>query len=252
MNVRGLLLVMCVGLFGCPKKPVYPNCEGDKDCENHERCVNQQCMQCAEDADCEPGKSCREGACMPIEGWCAADGDCEMGQVCKNNRCASCKADDDCGEGGRCHAGKCVRRGQCLRDDDCDDDEDCVRGVCSKTGLSSPTGKESTPSCTLSTIYFDYDQAAIASDAKPLLQKNSECLSSTPRGVAVIGYTDPRGTDEYNVALSDQRARAVADYLARLGIDPARLRVVPKGEADATGTEEESWRHDRRVEFTWE
>jgi len=173
-----------------------------------------------------------------------------------------------CDDGNPCTMDACGARGRCVhaprdRDgdgagdptcggDDCDDDEDCVRGVCSKTGLSSPTGKESTPSCTLSTIYFDYDQAAIASDAKPLLQKNSECLSSTPRGVAVIGYTDPRGTDEYNVALSDQRARAVADYLARLGIDPARLRVVPKGEADATGTEEESWRHDRRVEFTWE
>ena len=63
-----------------------------------------------------------------------------------------------------------------------------------------------------------------------------------------MGHTDPSGTDEYNIALSERRAQTVADYLARLGIDPARLQVVPKGETEPTWLGDDK---DRRVEFQW-
>ena len=46
--------------------------------------------------------------------------------------------------------------------------------------------------------------------------------------------------------------QSVADYLARLGIDPARLRVVPKGETEASGADEAGWSQDRRVEIEWQ
>ncbi len=60
------------------------------------------------------------------------------------------------------------------------------------------------------------------------------------------------GTDEYNIALSEKRGRSVADFLARLGIDPAKLRVIPKGETEATGTDEDSRSEERRVDFEWQ
>ncbi|KAB2895986.1 MAG: OmpA family protein, partial [Kofleriaceae bacterium] len=66
--------------------------------------------------------------------------------------------------------------------------------------------------------------------------------------VMLIGHTDQTGTDEYNIALSERRAQTVADYLARLGTDPARLHVVPKGESELTGNGDDK---DRRVEFQW-
>ena len=48
------------------------------------------------------------------------------------------------------------------------------------------------------------------------------------------------------------RAQAVITYLSRLGVDPARLRKVPKGSGEATGVEESGFAKDRRVDFTWE
>jgi len=244
---------VAVGLLaaGCPaKKPKYPSCDGDKDCSAGEKCVNKKCVKCTADKDCGPGKMCKDGACEPIVGWCSADGDCPAGQVCKDHKCSACAADAECGEGGRCKEGKCLRKGQCSVDEDCAEDEDCIKGVCVKGGAAGGDG--AVPSCALEQVLFDFDSPGVREDAKRILQKDAECLSQTTRGVTLIAHTDPRGTDEYNIALSDQRGRAVADYLARLGVDPGRMRVVPKGEAEATGTDDASWARDRRVELTWE
>ncbi|MBI4510471.1 MAG: OmpA family protein [Deltaproteobacteria bacterium] len=246
-----LILPLAFFAIACPaKKPKYPTCDSDKDCKPGEMCRDKRCVKCAADADCPEGQQCVQGACEPKEGWCSADGDCPQGQVCKDHKCEDCTADNECGEGGRCIEGKCLRKGQCRTDDDCPEDEDCLKGVCTKAQATQAS--DNMPKCSLQSIYFDFDQAGIMADAKPMLQANLECLSSTPRNVGVIGHTDPRGTDEYNIALSDQRARAVKEYLSRLGVSPERMRVVPKGEAEASGNEEASWAKDRRVEFTWE
>lgn len=247
-----LLALAFLWLCGCPpKKPKYPLCEGDKDCQAGEKCVNKRCQQCAEDKDCGPGKSCQDGACAPLPGWCSADGDCPPGQVCKENSCRPCAADAECGEGGRCRDGRCLRRGQCDTDEDCAEDEDCRNHVCLKAREALTPGGDA-PKCTLKDVYFGFDQYVISEDAKPLLQKNAECLSTTPRSIAVVGMTDPRGTVEYNIGLSDDRAQAVTTYLSRLGIDPARLRKIPKGATEASGSDEAGWAIDRRVSFVWE
>jgi len=241
------ILVAALALLGCgDKKPKYPTCAADKDCKAGERCVNKKCVQCAENADCEDGEICRNGACQKPDGFCASDDDCTDGKVCKNNTCVACESDVECGVGGKCQDGGCLRKGQCKVDEDCADDEDCVNGRCTK---ASGTGAGA---CQLPAIYFDFDQAAISEENKGKLEQVHECLKSTEQNVRVIGHTDPRGTEEYNIALSEGRARAVADYLARLGIDPARLNLVPKGEAEASGTDDGSWRQDRRVEFEWQ
>ena len=91
----------------------------------------------------------------------------------------------------------------------------------------------------------------LTTEGRSLLEANVDCMNKTDRTVYVIGHTDPRGTDEYNIALSDGRARAVADYMANLGIDPARFRIIPKGEADSVGTNDATYTQDRRVDFEW-
>jgi peptidoglycan-associated lipoprotein len=92
----------------------------------------------------------------------------------------------------------------------------------------------------------------LTSEASGTLNGNSECLKKTPaRSVDLVGRADPRGTTEYNMALSDRRSQAVRDYLQRLGIETRRLNKIPRGALDATGTEESGWAKDRRVDFDW-
>ena len=67
----------------------------------------------------------------------------------------------------------------------------------------------------------------------------------------MIGHTDPRGTQEYNLALSEKRAQSVRDHLGRLGVEGNQLSVLPRGSLDAKGTDEPSWAQDRRVDFAW-
>ena len=118
-------------------------------------------------------------------------------------------------------------------------------------GSNSGSGSSTVGISELETVYFDYDTAQLKGEGRSLLEANVDCMNKTDRTVYVIGHTDPRGTDEYNIALSDGRARAVADYMANLGIDPARFRIIPKGEADAVGTSDATYTQDRRVDFEW-
>jgi len=236
-------------LTGCPdNKPQYPACAGDKDCKENERCVDKKCVQCATDADCKEGQTCNDAnACVQKPGWCEADADCPDRQICRENACIACQSDDQC-DGGRCSNGQCIKPGQCAVDEDCEDDEDCIGGVCQREGIG---GMRPDAQCTLSTVFFDFDTATIRGDMRAQLEANVTCIKEVARPVYLIGHTDSRGTDEYNIALSDGRARAVADYMAALGIDPARFHVVPKGESEATGTDESSWPTDRKVELEW-
>jgi peptidoglycan-associated lipoprotein len=126
-----------------------------------------------------------------------------------------------------CEAGK-----KCGKDDECADDEDCVNGACRKAGAASG-GDDAT--CTLSTVYFAFDDSTVQASERDRLGANVACIEKTKgKMVYLIGHTDTSGTEEYNIALSERRAQAVADYMSRLGTDPARLQIVPKGETEPT------------------
>lgn len=244
------LLLGIVGLLaGCPdKKLKYPSCGGDKDCKEGERCVNKQCLQCGDDSHCDAWEHCEKGACVLDEGKCNTSADCANGGVCKDHTCVPCQSDGECGADKSCQDGRCIARGTCEKDEDCADDEDCVDGRCQGAG-----GAAGDAACQLAPVFFEFDGVTLNDDSKLTLNKNAECVQSVDgRGVALIGHTDPRGTEEYNIALSEKRAQAVGDYLARLGIDPARFRFVPKGETEAVGADEGGWQQDRRVEFEWQ
>jgi len=79
-------------------------------------------------------------------------------------------------------------------------------------------------------VLFDYDSAELSNDAKLILDKQSRFLrANTDMTFTIEGHCDERGTREYNLALGEQRATAVRDYLVIEGISPDRLRVISYG-----------------------
>ena len=94
-------------------------------------------------------------------------------------------------------------------------------------------GKESAADKLISVgdrVLFDYDSAELSNDAKLILDKQSRFLrANTDMTFTIEGHCDERGTREYNLALGEQRATAVRDYLVIEGISPDRLRVISYG-----------------------
>lgn len=84
----------------------------------------------------------------------------------------------------------------------------------------------------LENIFYDYDQWFIREDAKPSLNALSAILKANPNiRIQLTSHTDCRGTDEYNLDLSQKRAQAAIDYLVSTGIQPKRLEAVGMGES---------------------
>ena len=81
------------------------------------------------------------------------------------------------------------------------------------------------------------------------IQEAVECYRTQglPARLHLTGATDPRGTEEYNIALGDRRAQAVRAYLVSLGIDGGRIGVSSVGEEMAQGSDEAGWAQDRAV-----
>lgn len=241
--LSGLCVVL---LSGCPT-PEYPACENDEHCKEGEFCVNKKCQQCRNDADCGDGQKCNAGRCEKPE--CSTSSDCPDGKVCKSEKCVACAADADCGEGGQCKDGACLRPGQCSKDEDCPENHECQNGTC----VAPPPPPTDAGPCTPPTVYFDFNEFVLTSKGTASLQEAAKCIKSvTDRRIRVEGHCDPRGTEEYNLALGDRRARSVVRYLKRLGIKTSRLRPVSKGKLEATGGDAAGWAMDRKVIFAWE
>ena len=102
-------------------------------------------------------------------------------------------------------------------------------------------------------IYFAYDKSEITAEFQEVIQKNYEWIFQNPDAqIQLEGHCDERGTNEYNLALGERRAKAVFDYLVSLGASPSQFTIVSFGEERpvAYGSSEASWRQNRRVEFT--
>ncbi len=100
---------------------------------------------------------------------------------------------------------------------------------------------------------FDFDDATLGSDDRAVLDQVAQCLTTGPlagRTVTLTGRADPRGTEEYNLALGQRRAASVSEYLSRLGVSNGHIHDTTRGALDATGHDEASWRMDRRVDLT--
>jgi peptidoglycan-associated lipoprotein len=115
--------------------------------------------------------------------------------------------------------------------------------IAAACGIKAPAG---------ATPKFDYDKDELTTDDRAVLDQLATCLMTGAlkgKNVLMIGRADPRGTEEYNLGLGSRRAHSVSQYLVRLGVAPAQLVVTTRGALDATGTDEATWRQDRRVDI---
>jgi len=106
----------------------------------------------------------------------------------------------------------------------------------------------------LSRIYFDFDRAELSSEAREILGKVAAQLKASPKKALTIeGNCDDRGTNEYNLALGQQRADAAARYLQNLGIDRKRVKTISYGEERPVCSEatEACWHKNRNATFVY-
>lgn len=99
---------------------------------------------------------------------------------------------------------------------------------------------------------FDFDQATLTTQDKAVLDQVATCMikgALAGRHLKLIGRADPRGTGEYNFVLGGSRAHTVSHYLEEQGVESPRLDETSRGSLDANGTDEDSWRNDRRVDI---
>jgi len=102
------------------------------------------------------------------------------------------------------------------------------------------------------TIHFAFDSAVIRSSEQANLQSVASALSSDPSTKLLIeGNCDERGTEEYNRALGERRALAARQALAKLGVDPQRIRTISYGKDKPVdpGHDESAWAKNRRDDF---
>jgi peptidoglycan-associated lipoprotein len=105
----------------------------------------------------------------------------------------------------------------------------------------------------LAMIYFDYDKSFIRENAKPVLESDAAWMKKFPTvKVLVEGHCDERGTEEYNLALGEKRAKSTMDYLASLGVSADRMKILSYGKSQplVTGHDEAAWQKNRRAQFT--
>lgn len=100
---------------------------------------------------------------------------------------------------------------------------------------------------------FAFDDSTLSPDDQVELDQLAKCLTTgklAGRSILLTGRADPRGESEYNLGLGSRRAQSVREYLVSAGVGVARMELTSRGALDATGTDEESWRVDRRVDVS--
>jgi peptidoglycan-associated lipoprotein len=102
-------------------------------------------------------------------------------------------------------------------------------------------------------IYFDFDRSNIRPDAATTLDAKIPYLQANPQmRIRIVGNTDTRGSDEYNLALGQRRAASARRYLTQRGIDASRIEITSRGEENpvaANATTEAEHQQNRRDEF---
>ncbi len=128
-------------------------------------------------------------------------------------------------------------------------------GVAGATGTTIPglpSPKEFVETSSLRDVHFDFDRYEIRSQDRGVLDENAKWLKTNAAALLLIeGHADERGTNEYNLALGERRAKATRDHLVSLGIDGGRITVISYGEERPLCTEraEACWAQNRRAHF---
>jgi peptidoglycan-associated lipoprotein len=133
----------------------------------------------------------------------------------------------------------------CSRDLDCKDGQLCIRNACVDItpGLAE---------CNNVRVHFPFNSSEMDESDKPGLDRAARCLKAEQAmHITVAGNADERGTEEYNLALGDRRARSVADYLKALGASDAQLKTISYGKEQplCTDHDEACWARNRRADL---
>ena len=101
------------------------------------------------------------------------------------------------------------------------------------------------------TLRVPHTRAAVGANEIPKIQAVADFLSRAQNSLIIAGFTDARGTPEYNRALGEKRAGAVREQLIRMGISPGRIQTVSFGMEMPvdSGSSESAYAKNRRAEF---
>jgi outer membrane protein OmpA-like peptidoglycan-associated protein len=100
-------------------------------------------------------------------------------------------------------------------------------------------------------LLYDFDSDRVRADAASNLRTLAQSLDKYPdTELVIVGHTDDKGTDDYNLDLSQRRSAAAASYLVSQGVDRARIRTMGRGEGEpkAENDSEANRQLNRRVE----
>lgn len=103
-------------------------------------------------------------------------------------------------------------------------------------------------------VYFDLNDYALPPEAVALLQLHGMYLVANPQiAIRIEGHTDELGGAEYNLALGQRRADAVANALKVMGVQDTQLEAVSYGEEKprALGHDEDAWAENRRADLIY-
>ena len=103
-------------------------------------------------------------------------------------------------------------------------------------------------------VYFDFDSIVLTPEGTRIVEAHAEYLENN-RDMALVleGHADERGTREYNLALGESRAKAVAEVFLGLGVSEDAIRIISYGEERPVdlGQSEDAWSLNRRVEILY-
>lgn len=129
---------------------------------------------------------------------------------------------------------------------------DTLTGVWNTDTLSTSTDMLLLHQEHLDDVYFEYDSNELSEEALEILMENASYIMDTYGfRVLVEGHCDERGTIDYNLALGENRALSVFNYLVNYGVDSSRLEYVSYGKErpfDPSHTEQ-AWAMNRRAHF---
>ncbi len=111
---------------------------------------------------------------------------------------------------------------------------------------------EFAPSPNLKAIYFDFDKYDIRPNDAKTLDGDAAWLKANANNLVLIeGHCDERGTNEYNLALGEKRAKAAMNYLVAQGVQASRITIISYGKERPVCTEknEACWSKNRRDNF---
>jgi peptidoglycan-associated lipoprotein len=120
------------------------------------------------------------------------------------------------------------------------------------TAPARPVPKDFAAVADLADVFFDFDKYDIRPADAKTLDSNASWLKSNPNHLVLIeGHCDERGTNEYNLALGERRAKSTMNYLVSQGVQANRITIISYGEERPQCTEktEACWAKNRRAHF---